>query len=149
MTPAMADYLCRQGIVVPSHPRKRGRGRARRYTFGEVVLLRTVEKLLRKGVSVKRLKGALKTKNKFFREIHPERPPLQIFATDGKSVLLEDPDSKIWNLSKDGQIEFSFVIDLRRTHAGVIEDLKEVHQSRLQRRRGAKGKPVAAATTKG
>lgn len=147
MTPAMVDYLCRQSIIVPSYPKRRGRGRARRYTFGEVVLLRTVEKLLRKGVSVKRLKDALKTKNKFFREIHPEKPPIQVFATDGKSVLIEDPDSKILNLSEGGQIEFSFVIDLRKTHAAVVEDLARVYESRVRKKGSVAAKMPRKAST--
>ena len=52
LTPAMLNYLCREKVLLPSVPGRRGRGRPRRYSFGDVVMLRVIAKLLKAGVSV-------------------------------------------------------------------------------------------------
>ena len=126
LTSVMVDYLCRQKIVVPSFPRKPGRGKARRYSFGEVVLLKTIRKLLEKGVSVKRLKQAIRTKNKFFRDINEKNPPIHLFITDGREIFLRKPGDSLVNLTKNGQMEFSFIIDLRSTYSSVVDDLDKL-----------------------
>src|SRR5687768_15820431 len=55
----MVDYLCRNKVLAPSTEFRRGRGRPRRYSFGDIVMLRALAKLLRNGISVLRLGKAL------------------------------------------------------------------------------------------
>lgn len=144
LTPMMVDYLCRQEIVVPSFPRKRSRGKRRRYNFGEVVLLRTVGKLLKRGVSVKRLKQALRSRNRYFREMDADKPPIHLFVTNGKEIFIKDPNSNLMNLTQNGQFEFSFVVDLRTTHAEVVTDLDKVRKQREAARRNPDSPPADA-----
>ena len=40
LTVKMVDYLCRREIVVPSTKGKTGRGRARSFTFGDLVFMK-------------------------------------------------------------------------------------------------------------
>src|SRR6266481_5747812 len=67
----MLDYLCRTGIVVPSRPGGRGRGSKRMYSFGDVVFLKVIARLLDAGISVKRMKKSFAGLNRKFRHFGP------------------------------------------------------------------------------
>jgi DNA-binding transcriptional MerR regulator len=111
---AMIDYLCRTKIVVPSRMGSRGRGRGIRrvYSFGDVVLLRTYAKLLKAGVSVKRLKVAHGTWSRHFKTLDQQAPPGRFLVTDGERVYFRDQQQALVDLSGEGQLAFAFVIDL-------------------------------------
>src|SRR5689334_13552313 len=90
-TEKMVDYLCRQKVLIPSLSKgKRGRGRPRKYSFGDVVMLRVLARLLNAGVSVERIKRALQVLRKYHPEITPERLPAEYLVTDGVHVYLCD-----------------------------------------------------------
>ena len=91
LTPAMLDYLCRASILVPSSPGRRGRGCPRKYSFGDVVMLRVLARLLKSGVSVQRLKKALNSIRKYHKEILRNSLPAQYLVTDGRQVFLREP----------------------------------------------------------
>lgn len=111
----MVDYLCRARLVVPSMSGRRGRGRGkeRRYSFGDVVLLRTYSRLLATGVSVKRLKDAQKTWSRYYKTMDGQTPPTRLLISDGERVMLLEKANVISELNKDGQLAFSFIVDLR------------------------------------
>jgi DNA-binding transcriptional MerR regulator len=105
----MVDYLCRLEIVVPSGSVSRSRGRARRYTYGDVVTMRVISKLLAQGVSVLRCKKALlaltrqrKDGSQFLSE--------RYLVTDGCDVLLKT--GGVLEAIGSGQMSFAFVLDL-------------------------------------
>lgn len=118
LNPAMVDYLCRQGILVPSNPGRRGRGRPRQYSFGDVVMLRVLAALLSRGVSVSRLKGALKAVRKLHGLISPDSLPAQYFVTDGRKVYFQEKDT-LHELDGNGQTAFLFVLELHHIQQEV------------------------------
>ncbi|MCG8561526.1 MAG: MerR family transcriptional regulator [Hyphomicrobiales bacterium] len=121
LKPGMIDYLCRSKIVVPSRmgSRGRGRGKARVYSFGDVVLLRTYAKLLKAGVSVKRLKEAHGSWSRHFKRMDNQTPPTQYLVTNGERIFFKDRDEVLHDLNSDGQFAFAFVVDLSQMHTEV------------------------------
>ena len=51
-------------------------------------MLRVLARLLKAGVSVQRLKTALKSLRKYHKEISPTRVPAQYLVTDGRQMFL-------------------------------------------------------------
>ena len=119
----MIDYLCRSKLVVPSRTgsKGRGRGRARRYSEGDVVLLRTYARLLKQGVSVKRLKDAYKTWSRQYKTMDSGLPPARFLLTDGERIYFRETNEIVADLTQEGQLAFRFVIDLHKVHADVIK----------------------------
>ena len=54
LTVKMVDYLCRREIVVPSTKGKTGRGRARSFTFGDLVFMKILNDFLARGITVEK-----------------------------------------------------------------------------------------------
>ena len=118
----MVDYLCRQGILIPSILSSPGRGRPRLFSFWDVVLLRAVNQILSAGVPVARLKKAMSDFQNELNDLTPEEAIIRRFmVTDGTEVfMVEEPDT-IVQLTSNGQLAFAFVLD--------AEDARrEVHQ---------------------
>lgn len=115
----MVNYLCRYSIVTPSGDKKRGRGRARKFTFIDVLLLRVIEKLLNKGVSVLKLRKsftALQKRGKNYQNILSKK----YVATDGKKVYFKDKG--VLEIFESGQTAFAFVLELKT----IIKELTEI-----------------------
>lgn len=125
LTSYMVDYLGREGIVPPSGSIRTGRGIERRYTFSDLVLLRMMSGLLKKGVSAKRLKQAIRTLRTKFPKITENSIPGRFLVTDGKWVLFKDETSLLENLNTGGQFEFSFVVDVEPIHREIKRKIKE------------------------
>lgn len=125
LSTSMIDYLCRAGIVVPSMmgSRGRGRGRGRRYSFGDIILLRTYARLLKQGVSVKRLKQAQKTWSRHYKKTmdHGALPPARFLLTDGERIYFRESAEIVSDLTTSGQLAFSFVVDLHKVRDEVLE----------------------------
>jgi DNA-binding transcriptional MerR regulator len=117
----MVDYLARTEVVVPSVLRKPGRGRRRLYSFGDLVVLRAVGRLLESGISVARLKTALKTLQRNFRHLRPEGTLCRYLITDGRNVYLEEESGALTDLTDAGQMAFAFVVDIRGARDDVIK----------------------------
>ena len=116
----MLDYLSRQGVLIPTAPGRRGRGNARKYSFGDVVMLRGLACLLGAGVSVHRLKKALASLRPQHKRILPTSPlPARFLVTDGKHVFFRDSDALI-DLDGSGQMSFLFVIEIENLRKEVI-----------------------------
>lgn len=120
LTTAMVNYLCREKILVPNGPGKRGRGCPRKYSFGDVVMLRLLAGLLNVGVSVLRVKKALRAVRKFHKDIRPGSLPADYLVTDGKRVFLWDGTQSLLDLDGSGQMSFLFVLDLKSAQQEVI-----------------------------
>lgn len=119
LTRAMLDYLSREGVLTPSTPGRRGRGRPRRYSFGDVVMLRAIARLLHAGVSVRRLKKALRLLRPHHRDITPDSLPMQYLVTDGRTVYFRDRHSLL-KLDGSEQMTFLFVLELRDVRREVL-----------------------------
>jgi DNA-binding transcriptional MerR regulator len=149
LAPAMVDYLCRSGVLIPSGGRRPGRGRGRVYKFGDVVMLRALRQLLKSGISVAKLKNGLESLRSRHQEITIAAAP-RFLVTDGARIYFRDDGSKlIEELSANGQIAFAFVIKLREVQQHVVHLLEKSSQkaSRSEgrtRRVVAKGRSAQA-----
>lgn len=127
-TPHMLDYLHRTGIVRPSKSATPGRGRRRLYTFRDLVLLRSVNHLLRRGLPVRKLKLAIETMRKKFRDIPLDGRvgPDRYVVTDGTNAYLVDREAKIFDLTKNGQMAFVFMLDVETIRNEVTEEIAKL-----------------------
>lgn len=122
-TTHMLDYLARSQIVMPSKARAPGRGRRRLYTFADLVLLRAFNRLLSRGVPVKKLKEGLATLRRKFPSLPTEGFPTKFLITDGTNILFEETPEKILDLNSDGQLVFAFIIDMQAVKREVDEKI--------------------------
>lgn len=135
----MVNYLCRTKIVVPSNGRKRGRGVQRLFSFGDIVVLRAVAKLLDGGVSVYRLRRALGALRTTHASITHARMPAAYLVTDGRDVLLRHK-SGVFELLTTGQFSFAFVVEMesvRKEAVAFAQANPDVQNGALDRRRRA------------
>jgi len=127
----MVDYLCREKIVEPTYKAARGYGVQRRYTFGDVTILRAIGQMLREGVTVRKMRRAMKRLRKYHSDITPISLPANYLATDGREVLLHRGSDVLENVVT-GQLSFAFVVELKRVHAEVLSMVEfEQHQGTL------------------
>jgi DNA-binding transcriptional MerR regulator len=119
LTPMMLDYLCRVEVLVPSQPGRRKRGCPRKYSFGDVVILRALARLLQAGVSVQRLKLALRSLRKHHKDISPTSLPAQYLVTDGRRVYLHERDT-LREMDGSNQMAFMFVLELSQVRREVL-----------------------------
>src|SRR5665213_2203511 len=80
----MVNYLCRYGIATPHGGGLRGRGRTRRYSYADALLLRVIAKLLANGVSVLRLRRAILAMHR--RNATPQILTRKFVVTDGRDL---------------------------------------------------------------
>ena len=123
LTLAMVNYLCRNGVVVPTGESKRGHGRARHYTFGDVVALRLVAKLSANGVSPLRMKKGLQGLRKHHPDITLTSLPGSHIVTNGKDLYLRREGMPI-ERTFDGQFAFAFVVELACLQQEVAHRMK-------------------------
>lgn len=123
----MLDYLYRNAVVVPSITASPGKGRRRKYSFRDLVLLRSVNHLLSRGLPVRKLKVAIEELHKRFSAItrNGALPASRFLITDGSSVLLHDGTKNIYDLTNGGQMAFAFMLDVEKIRSEVVEALKK------------------------
>ena len=118
----MLDYLVRSDLLVPSlsigGPK---RGRPRKYSFGDLVILRAISHLVEMGVSISRLKSALKQLFKTHEEITPGKIPGRYLVTDGTNVYFRKDNHSIESLNQGGQLTFSFILEVQTFRDQIIE----------------------------
>ena len=103
----MVDYLCRTGVVHPSASQRRVRGKVRRFTFADLVLLRTLAALLSRGISVARIKEALKTLRRRYPVSSEDVLAERYLVTDGKWVFFKGKNAPLEEVNRGGQFAFS------------------------------------------
>jgi DNA-binding transcriptional MerR regulator len=123
LTCPMLDYLARSGVLVPSHLGHPGRGRDRLYSFGDIVLLRSLAQILKGGISVKKLRVAFQTLVTKHPEITPTSVPARYLVTDGVHVFLRN-DGSLEQLTPGRQLAFAFVVKLEKLRERLSLDLK-------------------------
>lgn len=133
---SMLDYLCRSDVIIPSASKKRGRGTARIFSFGDVVILRALSRFLRAGISVLHLRKALKGLRKRHPEITPTSLPGAFLVTDGRTIFLRQGREVVEDLIP-GQLAFAFVLELRTIRHEVLNEHALHSQKRERPRRQA------------
>jgi len=121
----MVNYLCRHAIVVPTNGGKRGRGIKRNFSFGDIVVLKAIAKLLAGGVSVYRLRRALRSLKSLHPEITQKGFPASYLVTDGKDVLLRHKTG-VLELLSSGQFSFAFVVEMESVRREATEFAKRM-----------------------
>jgi len=112
----MITYLGRIGILTPSGTRSPGRGRARMYTFNDILFLNVIAEMLRTGIEIKRLNASLqKARREAETWIDIRRAPRRFLVTDGTEVLVRRK-GKLESKTVDRQFVFAFVLDLEPAH---------------------------------
>lgn len=142
----MLDYLERQGLFEREEVRSkavgtgRRRGRRRKYTFRDVVILRAINRLLARGVSVQRIKNAVLTfsrdpKFQCDREmLRYDQETVQYLVTDGKQIYFYNEGRDITSILEGGQEAFLFVLDVGQARKFVMDRDKPA-QGRARARR--------------
>lgn len=125
----MLNYLARSGIIPPSLSTNPGRGRKRKYSFTDVVMLRALNRLLSKGISVARLKEALKQLNAY-KVISPTTLSEKFLVTDGNTLYWKKDETTLLQLHDDGQFAFAFIIDIETIRNEVLEEADRMGLSR-------------------
>jgi hypothetical protein len=118
----MVNYLCRTGVVEPTCDCRRGHGRPRHYSFGDIVALRVVARLSKSGVQPLRLKTALRRLRKFHPEITAKSLPATHVVSNGRELFLRQAGDSLERIY-DGQFAFAFVIDLTPIQRDVARKL--------------------------
>ena len=121
LTEYMVNYLARTEVLLPSQPRTRTRGLRRRYSFGDVVMLRVLASLLEAGISVARIKNSLTNLREHHPEITPSSLPSKYLVTDGSEVFFLNDDDTLEALNSEGQLAFMFLIEMEQARTAVHE----------------------------
>lgn len=144
LSPAMVNYLCRVKVVEPSCDCPRGHGRPRHYSFGDLVALRVAAKLTKAGVSVLRLRAAM-------RRISSLNPgsnslPTAHLVTDGEDLYIYTGKGQL-EKAIDGQLAFAFVVDLDPIHNEIKGLLEKSAGKQTVKGSARKGKVASAQSS--
>ena len=123
------DHWARTGLVRPSLSlADPGSGRPRRYSWADVVALRTVGKLLRSGVSTKAV-GRVAVQLQRFGEGQP-LGEVRLVASGDDIVVVTDKDAAMSVLREPGQGVLQFIVDIgaviRELDASLAQHAPEV-----------------------
>lgn len=127
---AMVNYLCRHRIVVPAMGRKRGRGVQRRFSFGDIVVMKAIAKLLAGGVSVYRLRKALTSLRGQHPDITSTGLPAAYLVTNGRDIFFRHK-SGVLELLATGQFGFAFVVEIESVRKEAIAFAKTRYQEMM------------------
>jgi DNA-binding transcriptional MerR regulator len=134
---AMLDYLQRSGVFIPADRKGKRRGRGRRYDFRDLLILRAISELLKNGASVAALKKSLREfqTSKWAADegsLHDEDGAiLKYLVACGDSIVFAKSSDTLFDLTKRGQMLFSFILDLDELHANVREECFKLRQREL------------------
>lgn len=132
---AMLDYLQRSGVFIASRPDGKRRGKKRRYDFRDILVLKAIKRLLDSGASVSNLKKSLSIFQKMKwsadeASMEDKEGIIRYLVVSGDTVYLRRDPNILIDMCRDGQLTFSFIIDLDNLHTELRRDmgLKVVEQ---------------------
>lgn len=117
----MVNYLCRHDIVSPSGNSDRGRGKMRKFTYVDVLLLRVIAKLLAQGISVLRLRKCLHSLKQHSDEIN-SLLSRKFLVTDGQTIYFSE--NNVLEALDSGQLSFGFFLELNSVRNEVDETIE-------------------------
>lgn len=137
--PWMLVHLEREGIFRREHAGERRHGRAREYTFADVVILRSINRLLQIGARPARIKkiiselGALKGLDGTRRQVEALSRNLgtRLFVTDKRAFLLDD-EKQLTELLRSGQLAFGFMVEFSESVRPVANVMKTYEKKRAK-----------------
>lgn len=124
---AMLDYLERSRVFVRKKASKQ-RGKGRRYTFRDLLILKVIKSLLDAGVSVATLRKSLQEFQNWRWKAEPtvledELGGLRYLIASGDRVYFAHSPDALVELSKKGQLAFTFILDMDVLHGQLCGDL--------------------------
>lgn len=117
----MLDYLAREKIFAPQQATP-GRGKARQYSFADLILLRALHHLCRDRGRVRHLREALERFRDEFGSLEVGQKVEQLLFVQGSELCVRSASDAAREL-RTGQLTLSFVVDLERVVAEVSADL--------------------------
>lgn len=121
---AMIDYLERSGVFLRSGPKRRGK--TKNFTFRDLLVLKVLATLLANGASVAALKAALVEfqKSRWVADpavLEDSGGGLRYIIASGTNLFFAPSSEVLVDLSNNGQLAFSFILDLDRLHRELCE----------------------------
>lgn len=127
------DYWARTGLLTPSIRGASGSGSQRLYSFQDLVLLRTIKSLTEAGMSLQRVREAIK----YVRDKIDADLTDAILVSNGETIMVVRDDRELIDVLKGGQIAFTVALgsvrdDLAHLEAegGDVELLEQVAANR-------------------
>jgi DNA-binding transcriptional MerR regulator len=135
LQPAMLNFLIRQQYLQPTYredhdfpaiKKRRPRGNSRYFSYRDLMIAKTIQRLLNAGVQLIRVKQALEHLRA---DIHwldktrqtPLERVIHWLVTDGKKVYLRDHDGFLELLGKGHQRAFSFIVEMTSVRTDVCQ----------------------------
>jgi len=115
------DYWARTGLITPSVRQASGSGSQRLYSFGDVVQLKVVKRLLDAGMSLKKIRKAMDILGA---ELASESPLTDVtLLSDGNTIYAAHSASEVVDVFKGGQGVFGIAV-------GPVQDelVGEIHR---------------------
>ncbi len=102
------DYWARTGLIVPSISAAHGSGSQRRYSFGDIVQLKVVKRLLDAGMSLKKIRSAME----ILREQLQSQQPLTdvTLLSDGTTIYAAHSPDEVVDVFQRGQGVFGIAV---------------------------------------
>lgn len=117
-TKHMLDYLARENILAPNQAGQSGKGKRRRYSYEDVVLLGALHAICRGRGKVRFLKRSLEIFRSEAGPMVPGQRIDQLLVVEGDKLCIRDPSSHLGELAS-GQLAFSFIVDLRQVTEAI------------------------------
>jgi len=115
------DYWARTGLITPSVRQASGSGSQRLYSFGDVVQLKVVKRLLDAGMSLKKIRKAMDILGA---ELASQSPLTDVtLLSDGNTIYAAHSASEVVDVFKGGQGVFGIAV-------GPVQDelVGEIHR---------------------
>lgn len=136
--PWMLGHLEREGIFRREHLTDRRHGRLRKYTFADVVILRSINRLLELGARPARIKeivsklGQIEGLNGSRRQVEALSRKLGTrLLVSAKEAFVIDDEQKVVDLLASGQFAFGFMVDFAQTVLPVADVIKAYEKKRM------------------
>jgi hypothetical protein len=107
----MLDYLAREDIFAPAAGAVSGRGRPRRYSYEDVVLLRALHAVCAGKGKIRHLKPALAAFRKGFGRMTPGQRLDLVLCVQGDELCVRGEGESLMRL-RDSQLSFAFWVDM-------------------------------------
>lgn len=136
--PWMLGHLEREGIFCREHSGDRRHGRPRKYTFADVVILRSINRLLQIGARPARIKkivsqlGRMEGLSGSRRQVEALSRNLgtRLFVTENEALILDD-QKKVIDLLSSGQFAFGFMVEFAECVRPVTDVIRSYEKQRI------------------
>lgn len=95
------------------------------FSFGDLVLMKVLVKLLDAGIPVYRLGKALKSFQKRHQKFLPTQLAGALLVTDGRQIFLKQHGVSALEELASGQLSFAFVIEIEKLCEEINEKISE------------------------